>query len=79
MIGATLYLSGCHAKTGELLEDTIPCSMCRRMIINSGIIKTICRVSEGKNIVIHTRDWVFNDDSIIDSHTFSNKPNEAVH
>jgi len=66
MIGATLYLSGIEAKTGELMNDTIPCSMCRRLIINSGIEKTVCRIREGKYIVIHTRDWVFNDDSIVD-------------
>jgi len=66
MIGATLYLSGRDAKTGELMDDTMPCSMCRRLIINSGIEKTVCRVKNGKYVVIHTRDWVFNDDSILE-------------
>ncbi|MDR2599211.1 MAG: cytidine deaminase [Oscillospiraceae bacterium] len=71
MMGATLYLSGFDAKTGELLDDTIPCSMCRRLIINSGIEKTVCRVKNGKQIIINTRDWVFNDDSILDGTQFS--------
>jgi len=71
MIGATLYLAGRDAKTGEPLDDTMPCSMCRRLIINSGIIKTICRTSDDENIVIHTRDWVFNDDSVADSSLFA--------
>jgi len=69
MMGATLYLSGIEAKTGELMDDTIPCSMCRRLIINSGIEKTVCRVRNGKYVVIHTRDWVFNDDSIMSEKT----------
>jgi len=64
MIGATLYLSGRDAKTGELLDDTIPCSMCRRLIINAGIEKTVCRTESDKFIETNTRDWVFNDDSI---------------
>ena len=64
MIGATLYLSGREAKTGELLPETLPCSMCRRLIINSGIEKTVCRVGEDRYVVISTRDWVFNDDSV---------------
>jgi deoxycytidylate deaminase len=38
--------------------------MCRRLIINAGIVKTACRVSEDEYIVINTRDWVFNDDSL---------------
>jgi len=67
MIGASLYLSGRDAKTGALLEDTMPCSMCRRMIINAGIEKTLCRTDADNYVVINTRDWVFNDDSIATS------------
>jgi len=70
MINSTLYLSGRDAKTGELLVDTLPCSMCRRLIINSGVVKTVCRVGEDKYVVINTRDWVFNDDSIGDLSAF---------
>ena len=64
MIGATLYLSGRDAKTGEYREDTTPCSMCKRLIINAGIKKTVCRTGEGKHVYTLTRDWVFNDDSL---------------
>jgi len=64
MIGASLYLSGRDAKTGKLLDDTMPCSMCRRMVINAGIEKTFCRTGADSYVVINTRDWVFNDDSI---------------
>jgi dCMP deaminase len=67
MIGATLYLSGRDAKSGKLLEDTEPCSMCRRLIINAGLDKTVCRIGDGSYIVVNTRDWVFNDDSIADT------------
>jgi len=66
MIGATLYLSGKDAKTDELLDDTLPCGMCKRLIINAGIVKTVCRIDANKYVVINTRDWVFNDDSIVD-------------
>ena len=70
MIGATLYLSGRDAKTGELLSDTLPCSMCRKDIINSGIEKTICRIGPDQYIVINTRDLVFNDDSLSNLSSF---------
>jgi len=65
MIGATLYLSGRDAVSNEILADTMPCSMCRRLIINAGIVKTVCRVGENDYAIINTRDWVFNDDSLI--------------
>jgi len=71
MLGSTLYLTGIDARTGDLLEDTNSCSMCRRLIINSGIEKTVCRVKGDKYNVTHIRDWVFNDDSILDGSQFS--------
>ena len=64
MIDATLYLSGRNGKTGEILTDTTPCSMCRRLIINAGIKKVACRVGETEYIVTNVRDWVFGDDSL---------------
>ena len=63
-IGATLYLAGIDAKTGELLHDATSCSMCRRMIINAGISKVVARVGENDYTVTHVRDWIFNDDTL---------------
>ena len=64
MLGATLYLSGRNAKTGEYLTDTTPCSMCRRLIINAGITRVICRTGEDSYTVTNVRDWIFDDDSL---------------
>ena len=64
MLDATLYLAGRDAKTGETLHDTTSCSMCRRMIINSGINKIVCRTGDGEFKVTNVRDWIFNDDSM---------------
>lgn len=63
-LGSTLYLAGRNGKTGELLTDTTPCSMCRRFIINAGIRRVVCRVGETDYTVTDVRDWIFNDDSI---------------
>ena len=65
-LGSTLYLTGRDSVTNELLPDTMSCTMCRRLIINAGIVKTVCRTGAEKYVVINTRDWVYNDDSIID-------------
>ena len=64
MIGAVLYLSGRNAKTGELLSDTMSCSMCKRLIINAGITKVVCRTGENEYITVPVRDWIFDDDSL---------------
>lgn len=64
MIGGTLYLAGFNSKTGELLTDTTPCSMCRRMIINAGIKTVVCRIGEHDYTVTDVNEWIENDDSI---------------
>lgn len=70
IIGATLYLVGKDAKTGDLLAEASSCSMCRRLIINAGITKVIVRNTKTKYTVINVRDWVFNDDSLFDEQHF---------
>ncbi len=63
-MGATLYLAGRNGKTGEILTDTTPCSMCRRFIINAGIRRVVCRTGDGTYTITDVRDWIFNDDSV---------------
>lgn len=64
MIDSTLYLAGRDAKTGEILQHTEPCSMCKRLIINAGIKEVICR--EGDEIVKYDviKDWVENSNNL---------------
>ena len=62
-IGATLYLCGRDAATGELLRDTTSCSMCRRNIINAGIAQVIIRNTPTEFTVVDVEDWVKNDES----------------
>lgn len=64
IIGGVLYLVGRQYDTGELLEDTSSCAMCRRLIINAGITKVVSRISNSDFTTTQVRDWVFNDDSV---------------
>ena len=66
MIGASIYLVGRDARTGELLHDAMSCSMCKRQIINAGIDRVIIRTGETEYITIPVSDWVENDDSIFE-------------
>ncbi len=65
MIGATLYLCGKDARTGELVPDANSCSMCKRLIINAGIDRVVIRNTDTEFTEIDVRDWVFNDDSLL--------------
>ncbi len=63
-MGATLYLA-CHdAKTNELYGDVEPCSMCKRLIINSGITTVIIRTTKDTYRTINVQSWIENDDSL---------------
>lgn len=64
MIGATLYEVGIDAKTNEYVKNSMPCSMCKRFIINSGITKMIFRDTKNKYREIPVSDLIENDESL---------------
>ncbi len=64
MIGATMFLVGKDAKTGAYVENACACSLCKRMIINAGIIKLIIRNNKTHYTEINVADWVSNDESV---------------
>lgn len=64
MMGATIYLVGRDAQTNELLQDANSCSMCKRLIINSGIDSIVIRRSKTEYETVQVSEWIENDDSI---------------
>ncbi len=64
MIGASMYLSGREVNSGEFIENSNSCSMCKRMIINAGIEKVYIRDTMDTYRVIDVNDWILNDESI---------------
>lgn len=64
MIGSTLYLVGRDAKTGEYVENTAPCSMCKRLIINAGIERVIARATKTTFTTVDVSEWIENDESL---------------
>ena len=64
MIGATLYLVGKDAKSKEYVENANSCSMCKRMIINSGIEQVVIRNNKDEYTTINVEEWIINDESL---------------
>ncbi|MBO5291729.1 MAG: cytidine deaminase [Lachnospiraceae bacterium] len=64
MLGASLYLVGVDAKSGEYIEHTNSCSMCKRVIINSGIEKVYIRDTKDTYRVIEVKSWIDEDESL---------------
>ena len=65
VLGATMYMVGREARTGELIQDATSCSMCRRLIINAGIARLVIRDTPTEYRVVDVeKDWVEQDDSL---------------
>ncbi len=65
MIGATLYMVGKDAKTGEYVENSNSCAMCKRVIINAGITDIYIRDNKDKYRHVDVeKDFIENDDSL---------------
>ena len=65
MLGASLYLAGVDAQTGEYVANSSSCSMCKRQVINAGITKVYVRDDKDSYRVVDVNeDWVVNDESL---------------
>lgn len=64
MMGSTMYLSGREVSNGEYIKNSSSCSMCKRMVINSGIKNVIIRDTENEYREINVQDWIDNDESL---------------
>ena len=63
MLGATLYMVCVSPDTGEIIQGTSSCMMCKRMVINAGISQVVIRDSEEEYRTVAVEDWVRDDDS----------------
>lgn len=64
MIDSTLYLVGKNASDNEYVENANSCTMCKRMIINSGVSKVIIRDTKVDYRTILVEEWITSDDSL---------------
>lgn len=64
MIDSDLYLVGINKRNGKYVIDNYPCTLCKRMIINSGIKRVIMRDTKTQYRIEEIKNWVENDDTI---------------
>ena len=64
MLGATLYLVGLEAEDGSIVANSNCCAMCKRMVINAGIIEVVIRDTNDEYRVIDVQSWIDDDDSL---------------
>ena len=59
-----MYLVGTDVKTVEYVKNANCCSICKRMLINSGIKEVVIRDDKTHYRVIEVKDWIQNDESL---------------
>ena len=64
MLGASLYLAGTDAVSGEYVKNSSCCSMCKRMVINAGISTVYIRDTDTDYRVVSVEDWIREDESV---------------
>lgn len=64
MIDATLYLVGKNYEDGEYVVNSNPCSLCKKMIINSGIKDVYIRDSKEDYRHINVSEYVKDDETL---------------
>ena len=63
MIGSTLFLVGVEID-GSYVKNANSCSMCKRLIINSGISQVCVRDDADNYRLMQVSDWVEHDESL---------------
>lgn len=64
MIDGTLYMVGKDATTGDYVENSNSCAMCKRVLINSGIKDIYIRDNKDKYRHVNVEDFIENDESL---------------
>ena len=64
MLGSIMYMTGFDMTTGDYIENANSCTMCKRFIINAGIIQVVIRDNKDSYRTINVEDWILNDDSL---------------
>ncbi|MDR1088296.1 MAG: hypothetical protein LBL23_03375 [Coriobacteriales bacterium] len=64
MLGSSLYLVGTDMSTGDYVEQASSCAMCKRLIINAGIVSVYIRDSKDSFRVVEVKTWIENDESL---------------
>ena len=56
LLGGDMYIFGSAPETGAVI-NAFPCFICKKMIINAGLVRVVCSTVEGPPAVFLIDDW----------------------
>ena len=66
MIGSTLYLVGIEADTNKLSQYHMPCTMCQRAILNSGVETVVMKTGKSTYKIMHREMFIVENKNELD-------------
>lgn len=64
MLDSTIYLVGIDIASNDYVKNSSSCSMCKRLVINSGISKVVIRDDKENYRTVLVDEWIENDESL---------------
>ncbi len=64
-LAADIYLVGKSVDNDCFIMNAEPCSLCKKLIINSGILNVHIRNSKNKYNIINVKSWIENEENIL--------------
>ena len=64
-IGASLYLVGKNTADNTYVSNAEPCSLCKKLIINSGIEEVYIRLNADEYKKIKVQEWIDNEEQLL--------------
>lgn len=70
LLGGDMYIFGEDTQTKEPL-NSFPCFICKKMIINAGLVRVVCSTADGKIRIFEIKNWVkeWQENDIVDDKT----------
>lgn len=57
LLGGDMYIFGAKAADGAAI-DAFPCFICKKMIINAGLVRVVCSTADGGKKVLRIEGWI---------------------
>ncbi|MCJ7586669.1 MAG: dCMP deaminase family protein [Candidatus Aminicenantes bacterium] len=56
LLGGDMYIFGSVPESGAAI-NAFPCFICKKMLINAGLVRVVCSTADGRFLVFLVEDW----------------------
>ena len=56
LLGGDMYIFGSVPESGAAI-NAFPCFICKKMLINAGLVRVVCSAADGRFLVFLVEDW----------------------